>query len=235
MSDTEEKRFFEDIYRIISRPLSQFDCGEKCGPFNEYGVPICCDINLIIPSAFEAEWQYLKEKTDLWQPWSSFDPVDEGLENDLQDGQVPLKCLGYQQCQRPFRTMTCRAFPFFPYLDSRGDFIGLVYFHEYREVCWIISNLSVVTAAYKADFQHAFELLFKQYPDSKESYFQFSGYLREEFANSGDRIILLDFEGDVYQLEPVSEVSQPVRYEDLESYGPFSITKDLRFPDEMPD
>ena len=128
-----------------------------------------------------------------------------------------------------------RAFPFFPYLDSRGNFLGLAYFQEYREQCWIISNLSVVTAAYKAEFQRAFELLFKQYPESKESYSEYSSYIREMTTISGDKITLLDFEGNVFLLDPESESSHQVGYDDLESFGPFSITKDLIFPDEIPD
>ncbi len=160
MSNTLDIRFFADIYQIFSGPLSNIDCGQKCGPFNEYGVPVCCDINLIIPSAYIKEWEYLKNKTDLWQPWISSNPIDAGLEKDIQDGQVLLNCLGYQDCQRPYRTLTCRAFPFFPYINSRGNFIGLVYFKEYRELCWIISNLSVVTSKYKTEFQQAFKLPF---------------------------------------------------------------------------
>ena len=235
MSDSLERRFFEEIYRIFPHPLSNIDCGEKCGPFNEYGVPVCCDINLIVPSAYQAEWDYLKDKTDLWQPWSSSNPVDADLEDDVQDGQVLLKCLGYQHCQRQFRTMTCRAFPFFPYLDGRGNFLGLVYFQEYEELCWIISNLSVVTSAYKADFQMAFERLFQQYPESKKSYSQYSSYLRKENISSDEKIILLDFEDNVLILDPDSEISYQVSYDDLDSFGPFSITKDLIFPDENPD
>jgi len=235
MSCSPERIFFEDIYRIFSRPLSNIDCGEKCGPHNEYGVPVCCDINLIIPSAYQAEWEFLKERTDLWQPWSSTNPVDADLGDELQDGQVLLKCLGYQHCQRPFRTLTCRAFPFFPYLDSKGNFLGLVYFQEYRELCWIISNLSVVSSTYKVEFQQAFELLFEQYPESRESYFQYSFYLRTKNAISDDKIVLLDFENNVLFLDPDTELSYQVSYEDLESYGPFSITKDLIFPDEIPD
>lgn len=235
MSDTLEKKFFEDTYQIFSLPLSNVDCGEKCGPHNEYGVPVCCDINLIIPSAFKEEWEYLEGKTDLWQPWSSSNPIDAGLENDVQDGQVLLKCLGYQYCQRSFRTLTCRAFPFLPYLDSRSNFLGLVYFQDFRDQCWIISNLSVVTTDYKAEFHQAFEHLFKQYPGSKESYSQYSSYIREENALSGDKIILLDFEGNVFLMDPDSEISHQVGYDDLESFGPFSITNDLLFPDENPD
>lgn len=235
MNNSQGKDFFEEFYRGFPRPLSNIDCGEKCGPFNEYGVPVCCDINLIVPSAYEEEWQYLKENTDLWQTWSSSKPIDADLANDVQDGQVLLKCLGYEKCQRPFRTLTCRAFPFFPYLDSHGSFIGLVYFQEYREKCWIISNLSIVTSAYKADFQKAFELLFEQYPDSKESYSQYSSFLREENTISGDKIILLDFGDNVFLLDPDSEVKSQVNYDDLDSFGPFIITKDLLFPDEILD
>ncbi len=235
MNASAEKRFFEDLYRNFSQPLSQIDCGEKCGPFNEYGVPVCCDINLIIPSAYEAEWDYLQENTDLWSPWSSSGPIDSDLEDEKQDGQVLLKCLGYQYCQRNYRSLTCRAFPFFPYLDSRGNFIGLVYFHEYREMCWIISNLSVVSSEYKAEFQKAFVALFQEYPESKVSYIQYSTYLRNEMAVSGDKIILLDFVENIYIVDPESEISRQVDFDDLESYGPFSITKDLIFPDENPE
>ncbi len=235
MSTPAEKKFFEDLYQKFSRPISDIDCGEKCGPFNEYGVPVCCDINLIIPSAYQAEWDYLKDKTDLWQPWSSSGPIDEDLEDEKQDGQVLLKCLGYQHCQRPFRTLTCRAFPFYPYLDGQGDFIGLGYFQEYREMCWIINNLSVVTPEFKADFQKAFETLFQEYPESRESYARYSAYIREEMALSDEKIILLDFARNVYYVEPDSEIPRQVSFEDLDSFGPFSITKDLVFPDENPD
>jgi len=235
MSNSPRKKFIEDIYKNFSLPLSEIDCGEKCGPFNEYGVPVCCDINLIVPSAYQSEWEYLEENTDLWQPWSSSNPIDTDLEKDAQEGQVLLKCLGYQKCQRPYRTLMCRAFPFFPYLDSKGEFLGLVYFQEYRELCWTISNLSVVTTAYKTEFQQTFEILFDEYPESKESYFQFSSYLRDENALAGDKIILLDFEGNVFVIDPESEISFQLSYEDLESFGPFSITKDLIFPDEYPE
>jgi len=235
MSQSSDIGFFSDLYQVFSRPLSEIDCGEKCGPFNEYGVPVCCDINLIVPSAYKEEWNFLKDNTVLWQPWSSSDFIDADLEDNIQEGQVLLKCLGYQHCQRPFRTMTCRAFPFFPYFDSRGNFNGLVYFQEYRELCWIISNLSVVTAAYKADFQKAFAMLFEQYPESRQSYSQFSSYVREESVRSGDKIILLDFEDNVFLLDPDSEVLEQVDFSDLESFSPFSITKELIFPDEIPD
>jgi len=235
MSEPPQDTFFEDIYRKFASPLSNIDCGEKCGPFNEYGVPVCCDISMIIPSAYREEWAYLEKNTDLWRPWRSSNPVDTILEDEVQEGQVLLKCQGYQKCQRQFRTLTCRAFPFFPYLDSQGNFLGLAYFLEYREMCWILSNLSTVTTTYKAEFQQAFELLFEKYPKSKESYSQYSAYLREENGLSGDKIILLDFQGNVFGLDPVSEISYQMSYQDLESFGPFSITKDLIFPDELPD
>lgn len=234
MKTPADQAFFEHIYEVFSRPLSDIDCGKRCGPHNDFGVPVCCDINLIIPSAYEAEWAYLKENTDLWQCWSSTGPVDQDLEADKQDGQVLLKCLGYQLCQRPFRTLTCRSFPFFPYLDSQGNLIGLVYFHEYRDSCWIISNLSVVTREFKSEFRSMWDELFEEYPESKENYFQFSAYFREEMAGANEPIILLDFEGDVYILDPDSELSRQVGYEDLDSFGPFSITNDLIFPDETP-
>jgi hypothetical protein len=235
MSDRTEQKFFEELYKVFSRPISEIDCGKKCGPHHDYGVPVCCDIHLIVPAAYLAEWEYLKDQTDLWQPWSSSGPVDQDLEDEVENGQVLLKCQGYQRCQRPFRTLTCRAFPFFPYLNSQGDFIGLAYFEEYRDFCWIISNLSVVSSEFLTEFKKAYELVFQQYPESQENYARYAAYLRDEMADSGAKIIQLDFGGNVFSVDPVSEISTQLDFEELDSFGPFTITRELPFPDEQQD
>ena len=126
MTGALSQEIFQEIYRGLAMPLCEIDCGLKCGPYNDYGVPICCDINQVIPAAFELEWSYLKENTDLWEPWSSSGPLAEELQEELLDGQVLLACQGYQDCQRDFRALTCRAFPFYPYLEWRAlGFLGL--------------------------------------------------------------------------------------------------------------
>lgn len=230
MSGTSDHPFFEELYSQFSSPLSTIDCGLKCGPYNDYGVPVCCDIQLTIPAAFEAEWEYLQKRTDLWRVWSSSERFSS-LEDDLQDGQVLLQCLGHKKCQREYRTLTCRAFPFFPYLDSRGEFTGLGYYRDYRESCWVISNLAVVTTEFRSEFRRAYLKVFEKYPDMKENFHRYADYIRGE-TKEDQWITVLDFESGVHLIHPETEESRQIDYKDLPAYSVFAIGKELQFPDE---
>lgn len=233
MTGTNHALIFKEIYEGFSAPLSDIDCGEKCGPHNDYGVPVCCDIQVVIPSAFDLEWEYLQPRTDLWRLWDGESAaVRQELNQEIQSGQVLIHCLGHHHCQRSFRSLTCRAFPFFPYLDKTGNFLGMAYYREYRDLCWIISNLSVVSERYKTQFKWVFEKLFNLFPDTRENYFNYSQYLRDLAVNTDEMIPILDFAGNVLEINPVADNIQEVSYRELESYGPFGIMKELFFPDE---
>jgi hypothetical protein len=225
------KEIFRDLYQNFEMPLSELDCGRKCGPYNDYGVPVCCDIQLVVPSAFELEWDYLQHSTDLWQPWSSSGLID--LSEQVQDGQVLLQCKGYQECQRPFRTLTCRAFPFFPYLTSQGVFTGLSPYSDFREECWIISNLGTVSREYKDAFRMTFEKVFSLFPESQRNISEYSQYVREEAAARGESVLVLDFQGGAGLIDPVTEKVSSVGFRDLPAYGPFAVARELPFPDEF--
>jgi len=236
MTDSNPDFTFKELYQEFSLPLSGIDCGEKCGPFNDYGIPVCCDIKLVIPSAYYLEWEYLRAETELWHLWKGSGAIEqEELIQDVQPGQQLLQCLGHPSCQRSYRSITCRAFPFYPYLDRDGDLLGLAYYREFRDQCWIISNLTVVTAEYKEQFQRTFEKLFQRFPDTKENYLHFSSYMRGQVADAGENLTLLDFTGRVFRVNPISEQVREISYRDLENYGPFGIVKDLVFPDEIQD
>jgi hypothetical protein len=234
MSEIESDPFFQELYNQFSSPLTEIDCGEKCGPYNDYGVPVCCDINLLIPAAFEKEWNYLQNTTDLWKPWrGKSDSEHQDLENHLQDGQVLLECLGYQHCQRDFRSITCRAFPFFPYISGAGDFIGLAYYRDFKDQCWIISNLKLVSQKYKQEFQKAYLRIFEEYPQSKESYFDYSSSIRDSTHIDGQQLVVMDFYESVYFVDPLTEKMTMTNYDDLDRYGPFEVTEDMLFSDEV--
>ncbi|HDD55243.1 MAG TPA: hypothetical protein ENG59_03265 [Chloroflexi bacterium] len=232
MMELLDREIFRELYRGFAMPLSEIDCGLRCGPYNEYGVPVCCDIHLVIPSAFDLEWGFLKENTDLWQPWSCHGSVAQGLEEELQDGQVLLQCKGYQECQRDYRTLTCRAFPFYPYLDSKGFFPGLGYYPDFRDVCWIISNLEVVSQVYKEAFQRTFQRVFEFYPEYRSNFASYSNYLRAEASEKNEKIVLLGFSGNAYLVNPQTEQNYEVDYKELGAYGPFEISRELQFPAE---
>ena len=225
---------FQDLYQGFSLPLSKIDCGKKCGPYNDYGVPICCDINLVVPTAFKTEWDFLESATDLWHQWDGLSTIEgKELIQQMQPGQKTLQCLGHQHCQRSYRTITCRAFPFFPYLDSAGRFLGLAYYREYREQCWIISNLSQVTIEYKKEFQNTYNHIFELYPETRADFLEFSTYMRRLAISEGEKLIIMDFEGQVLNIDPLNENTNGMSYRDLDLFGSFKITRDLVFPDEI--
>ena len=232
MKRTPNKDIFRELYSGFTNPICETDCGLKCGPHNDYGVPICCDINQVIPAAFDLEWSFLEEQTDLWVPWSSSGSLDLDMMEELQEGQVLLACKGYQACQRDFRTLTCRAFPFFPYLDSKDAFCGMAYFPEFCDDCWIISNLDVVSQSYKKAFQQTFQKLFEIFPDYHQYLADFCRYMRERAAEESEKIVLLGFSGEVNLIDPRTEEKIQVEYKELSAFGPFEITRELRFPDE---
>jgi hypothetical protein len=236
MSGPPGNLLFADLYKLFSEPLTGVDCGEKCGPYNDYGVPVCCDIQLLVPAAYDEEWTYLSKSTDLWHPWQGDQEADpEDLQKNLQSGQVLLECLGYQRCQRPYRSITCRAFPFYPYLSSRGEFLGLAYYRDFRDQCWIISNLNLVSQDYIIEFQGAYQRLFEFFPETRRGYIEFSAYMREQTSSAGEDLVLLGFSDLFYFVHPSTEKVSEINVDELDSFGPFKIAKGLVFPDEMRD
>ena len=162
---------FKSFYQNFNFPITHFDCGEKCSPYNEYGVPFCCDIRHAVPSAYHHEWIYLKENTDLWHIWDSENLINGNhIRSITPDDQVLIECLGYKHCQRSFRSITCRAFPFFPYITLSGDFIGMSYYWQYEERCWVVNNLDHVSNNFRQGFQLAYDKLFNYHPQDFDNF-----------------------------------------------------------------
>jgi hypothetical protein len=226
--------FFQEMYELFTVPITDLDCGERCGPYNDHGVPFCCDIQHTIPAALQEEWDFLRPRTDLWQPWKGGSSAEtQDLIDELQEGHVLLVCQGYQYCQRPYRTLSCRAFPFFPYLNQTGELLGLSYYRDYREECWVISNLNLVSARFVEEFNIGFRRLFEVYPGLEEGYRKYSGLVRDQTRVAGEKIVLLQPGKRTFLLEPVSEYLEEIDPGSLSSYGPYQIMKDMPFPDEL--
>ena len=183
---------FPALHSRFDAPIAALDCGERCAPYNERGVPFCCDTHHTIPSAYQDEWEYLQVSTDLWHAYEPPDANDTARLVELTPaGQVLIECQGHSRCQRDYRAITCRAFPFFPYLTREGEFIGLSYYWEYEDRCWVISHLGVVTSQYVAQFVAAFDELFAAYPDEVENFRQQSIRMRRVFGRRRSAIPLL--------------------------------------------
>jgi hypothetical protein len=198
------------FYQKFNAPVTAFDCGAKCAPFNPSGKPFCCDICHAVPVAYHQEWDFLQTRTDLWHPWRGDECTQEPQDPRDMLAETPehltlLACKGPAFCQREYRASSCRQFPFLPYITADDRFIGLAYEWEFEPVCWVISHLETVTAQYRAEFIAVYDDLFERWPDEYESYVASSEDMRAAFAARRRRIPILHRNGGFYLLSPGSE------------------------------
>lgn len=221
---------FRRFYDAFDLPVTDLDCGKKCAPHNPNGKPFCCDICHAVPVAYDQEWEYLRSSTDLWHAYRGDecpgDPTDPAaLREETPEGMHLLACLGPEHCRRPFRAVSCRQFPFFPYLSADYRFLGLAYEWTYERVCWVVSNLGRVTPAYRAGFVQAYDRLFSLWPEEMECYAAHSEEMREVFTALRRRIPLLHRNGMNYLLSPGSERLERVDAAAFRRFGVYrSIT-----------
>ncbi len=222
-----------DLYRRFWEPLADVDCGAHCAPYNERGIPFCCNTRHAVPALYIEEWLYLKERTDLWHPWQGRTLMEtQRLAKETPDGMILMACKGPAYCQREYRSLTCRAFPFYPYFTREGKFIGMTYYWEYEEQCWVISNLHVVRDEFRSQFMAAFDALFDQRPEEQESYRALSTTMRRVFGRRRRAIPILHRNGGVYKVTPRNGRMRRVEARDLPAFGPYRISRLLPFPDE---
>jgi hypothetical protein len=201
------------LYDNFNSPIAKLDCGRKCAPHNPNGTPFCCDICHAVPAGYTSEWEMLRKTTDLWHGYRgdecyASDPTEAGTTlagADLPAGMLSLACLGADRCQRPNRILSCRAFPFFPYISSDHRFLGLACEWEFESVCWVTSNLHQVTDSYRAEFIRTFDHMLATFDDVFESYEVHSQRLRDHFGSRRKRFPLLHRNGGAYLVSPGSE------------------------------
>jgi hypothetical protein len=215
---------FRQTYDRFDAPVTAIDCGFMCAPHNPSGKPFCCDICHAIPAAYHTEWEYLQENTDLWRRWHPGDCKSSPNELEPQ-GETPehmtlLTCKGPQHCQRSFRAISCRQFPFFPYITADDRFIGLAYEWAFEDTCWVISHLDLVTDQYRQAFLRTYDAIFSLWSHDYESYVHLSEQMRAHFAAQKRRIPILHRSGGIYLLSPGSERMQRAE-QCLKHYGPY--------------
>ena len=214
------------LFDNFDSPIAKLDCGKKCAPHNPNGKPFCCDICHAVLAAFNSEWDYLRATTDLWHLYHDDEPASRGpyagravRDSDLPPGMILLACLGPDRCQRPNRVLSCRAFPFFPYISSDYRFLGLACEWEFESVCWVISNLNAVTDEYRAQFLRAFDFLLANFDDVFENYARLSERLRAHSSAKRKRFPLLHRNGRDYRVSPISERMERVEASYLPRFG----------------
>ena len=156
----------------------------------------------------------------------------ERLSAEAGPGLVLIECQGAAHCQRDYRSLVCRAFPFFPYMDTQGRFLGLAAYWEYEDRCWVISHLDQVSDEYRAAFVAAHERLFALKPGEKRNFAAHAEQMRTVFSAAGRSIDLLHRDGGSYRIDPETETLHPVDVRRLPKYGPYAVMHKLPFPEE---
>ena len=122
LSEAQVRRF----HRLLSTRMLDFNCGTLCAPANE-GIPLCCDQRQVVPVLFRAEWKWLRQRSDIWKRMPIRTRMDRQLAAKLTDYALMGVCKSVKTCKRGHRSLVCRAFPFEPYVNSKGKVHGLVF------------------------------------------------------------------------------------------------------------
>jgi hypothetical protein len=222
------------LYSCFETPITELDCGEKCAPYNDHGVPFCCDTHHAVPTAYTSEWAYLRASTDLWHLYKP-----EGLDHSsalkaqTPPDQVLIECRGHHYCQRNFRSITCRSFPFFPYIDPRRHFIGVTYYWQYEDRCWVINHLDKVTPGFLREFNQAYQRIFEEWPDEIEQFSYQSKIMRQVFGRRRRQIPIFLTNGRFRTISTRTGEFTDVDPRDIPKFGVYEIADKLRFPNEI--
>ncbi|MEE9255548.1 MAG: hypothetical protein V3V56_00090 [bacterium] len=186
---------FEELYRDFKSPPTVFDCGKKCAPFND-GEPFCCDTGWVVPIAYLPEWKFLESRTHLWHEFrprteSEFELMDEIDE----DENIFIECRGVAHCERDNRSISCRTFPYEPYYDNDGNFLGLVYNRVLEDKCYLVDRHNIVTKEFIRSFMSFFERLCEKLPSEKELYVGESRLYRQKMSRRKKPVVVITPKG----------------------------------------
>ena len=208
------------VYAAFTAPVSRYDCGRKCAPHNE-GIPVCCTADHAVPIVDKSEYELLKSRTDLWRDYVPKDSAGRKIVADMHASCAAGECKGVQFCERDNRSMACRAFPFFPYFTRERKLVGLAYYWDFEDRCWILSNLQVVDRDFVREFVAAYEALFAVDEDEREGMVEHSASMRRVFSRRNLPIPLVGLDGGFLAVEPRTHVLRPARVEEFLRHGPY--------------
>lgn len=212
---------FASLYSQYNANLAFVDCGRKCAPLNN-GQPVCCSTENAIPVVDKAEFKLLKSRTDLWFGYKPNDAASRKIVNELTDNACAVECKGAAFCERDNRTIACRSFPFYPYLDKTGKFIGLTYYWDFEDRCWIISNMQVVERKFVVEMVAAFERIFKLDPEEYETMRDHSATMRRVFSRKNKIIPVIHRDGGYFKIKPRNKGElTPCTPDDFKKFGPY--------------
>lgn len=211
---------FKYLYAHFSAAVSAYDCGKFCAPLNG-GEPVCCSVEHAIPVMEKAEFETLRSRSDLWRRFYPKSQADRHALADMPRSCMGAVCKGARFCERDNRALACRSFPFYPYHDSAGTFIGLATYWIFEDRCWIISNLAVIRESFIQEFIAAFDYILERDESERHTFRWQSAQHRRVFSRWKRPIFLIDREGGLLKVPPHGGDIVPASAGELPRHGPY--------------
>ena len=173
------------FYRMLSVQMTDFDCGKHCAPQNN-DVPYCCDREKVVPVLFKDEYECHRKKGAFWRKMPIQTKADKKLVQDTCSYNVFAVCPGVQNCHRPLRALSCRLFPFEPFLDDKGCVLGLVYQNGENACCSLMGKpQQVYKQTYIRNCVRVWQELINIFPEEKDMYIRESRKRKRQAARTG--------------------------------------------------
>jgi len=212
---------FAALYEGFDAPVSRYDCGRKCAPLNN-GTALCCSADNAVVVAYKAEFEFLKGRTDIWSKFKPYDYPTRQIVEELTHDCMAIECKGVAFCERNNRTLTCRGFPFYPYLTRQKELVGIGTYWMFEDRCWMISNLEIVERTFIDQFLATYEAIFAKDPSEFQTYVEFSASARRVFSRWKREIPLLGRDGKLMIVEPSTGAIRPGKPKDFPKMAPFN-------------
>jgi hypothetical protein len=159
----------EEFYRLLDVEVADFDCGAICARRNRSGVPYCCDISKTVPLLYHEELDYVRRHTRMWRIHK---PTNSHEEFDELEYHVYAECRGPERCERRWRSIVCRIFPTYPYMDENARAIGLFFNTVLRDRCFLVERPELIRPAFVRSHLAFWNLLFERHAGEKEFHAQ---------------------------------------------------------------
>lgn len=211
---------FGDVYKQFNASISKYDCGRKCAPLNG-GQPVCCTTGNAIPVVHKAEFALLKSRTDLWSGFKAKDATSRKIVKELPASTCAIECKGAAFCERDNRTIACRAFPFFPYITAKGEFIGLSVYWIFEDRCWMIARMELAELAFIKEMVASFEKIFAFDPEEWESMKSHGASTRRVYSRWNRPIPVLGRDGGIFKVMPRTHELRPATMADFKPRGAY--------------
>ncbi|MGR4001189.1 MAG: hypothetical protein OD811_05315, partial [Alphaproteobacteria bacterium] len=213
---------YDRLLTEFSSPIAALDCGRICAPLNG-GEPVCCTTANAVPVLDRGEWELFRSRTDLWSKFQPQDAAGRAIVAEAGRLCVAAECKGASLCERDNRSLSCRAFPFAPYIDRDGNFSAISYYWGFADRCWVISNLHIATPQYLREFFIAYDRLFARDHEEWLAHKDNSITMRRMHSRKRQRFAIVARDFSWKWVRPygrgVVEMQDPAR--EMKAFGPY--------------